>query len=250
MTVRRSALVAAVGGLAVAGALLLGAGTAGASSPTTVPPTTAPPGPTVPLDPSNGLPAAAGPLVQVPAGCVAPPPPQAVFEGSIVDAVTTTARFRVERLLSGSLDGYEVGGLVDVRYADQTRFLTIGDRYLVGVAASSADGALVSTVREAAPLFGGDAVVGLNDSDVDCPQLPDPVRTLLPDGTPVDSGVLAPLKDHGASLASAVARPVVAALAVLLVLVIVKHLLFAFGRALRDLGSAPTVDRRRRHEAG
>ncbi len=221
-----------------------------ATPSTTVPPPA--PGQPVPstlvVDPSNGLPAAQGPLVVLGAGCVAPANPVAVFEGEITDAVATTARFRVTRLLAGSLQGYQVGDQVDVRYGDETRFLGVGETYIVGAGTAADDGALVSTVREPAPLFGGDAVVGLNDSDVDCPTLDDPVRTLLPDGSSVDTGVLAPLRGNGESLVGAVLRPVGIALLVLLALVLVKHLLFAIGRGLRDLSSGAPVDRTRHHE--
>ena len=77
------------------------------------------------------------------------------------------------------------GDLVDVRYGEETRFLDVGSTYVVGVARSAEDGLLVSTVREPAPLFGGDAVVGLDDTDVDCPQLPDPVLTFGINDLPV-----------------------------------------------------------------
>lgn len=209
-----------------------------------------PPSSTIPLDPSNGLPAAQGPLVVPPAGCVSPAAPIAVFEGEIIAAVKDTARFRVDRLLTGSLQGYEVGGLVDVRYGGETRFLSIGSSYVVGTGAAAEDGALVSTVREPAPLFGGDAVVGADDSDVDCPLIAEPVRTLLPDGTSVDTSVLSPLRGNGPSLLGAVLRPLGIAFAALVVLVLLKHLLFAVGRSLRDLGDPAPVDRARHHDAG
>lgn len=245
---------ALLGLLAAACAVAVWSGSAAAAPSSTPPSSTVPPAPgqpvpsTVPVDPTNGLPAAQGPLVVLAAGCVAPANPLAVFEGVIVDAVSTTARFQVTRLLAGSLQGYQVGDRVDVRYGDETRFLSVGGTYVVGAAASAADGALVSTVREAAPLFGGDAVVGLNDNDVDCPTIDDPVRTVLPDGSSVDTGVLAPLRGNGKSLLGAVLRPVGIALLVLLALVLVKHLLFAVGRGLRDLSSPPPVERSRQHE--
>lgn len=184
-----------------------------------------------------GLPPAVGPLVVVPTGCAVPPPAIAVFVGRLsnTDIPPTTARFRLDRLLAGSLDGFVSGRLVDVHYGDETHFLTIGTRYIVGVAVDATTGQLVSTVREAAPLFGGDAVIGANDSDVDCPRVQDPVRTLEFDGNAVDTGVLTPLKGEGTSLLSAVLRPLAVAFVILLVLVLVKHTLFAFGRSLRDI---------------
>ena len=118
----------------------------------------------------GALPPALGPLVVVPTGCAVPAPATADFVGRLAytDVPPTTARFRLERVLAGSLDGFLSGRLIDVHYGDETHFLTIGSRYIVGVAVSASTGVLVSTVREAAPLFGGDAVIGANDSDVDC----------------------------------------------------------------------------------
>ncbi len=226
-------LVALLAGVSLAGAWC---GVAVASAP----PSTVPPGqgkptaPTVPLDPVNGLPAAQGPLVLQPSGCLVPNAPLAVFEGRITDAVSTTARFSVQRVMAGTLDGYLVGDKVDVRYGDETRFLAIGDTYVVGVGRAAEDGFLVSTVRAPLPLFGGDAVVGLNDNDVDCVTLDEPVRTLMPNGSPVDTGVLAPLRGNSASLLDAVLRPLGIALAALLGLVLLKHLVFAIGRTVRD----------------
>lgn len=213
---------------------------------TVTPPTTLPPG---------VLPPALGPLVVVPPGCFAPAPAQAVFVGELAntDQPPTTARFRLDRILAGTLAGYAGGNLVDVRYGQETHFLEIGTRYIVGVAVDAETGVLVSTVREATPLFGGDAVIGANDSDIDCPRVEDPVRTLLADGTPVDTGVLTPLKGEGSSLLSAVLRPLAIAFGVLVALVLVKHLVFGVGRSLREIGLAeplpPRARGNRRHRS-
>jgi hypothetical protein len=194
------------------------------------------------------LPPALGPLVVVPTGCAVPAPANAVFVAQLAytDIPPTTARFRLERVLAGNLDGFVSGRLVDVHYGDETHFLTIGSHYIIGVAVSASSGVLVSTVREAAPLFGGDAVIGANDSDVDCPRVEDPVRTLTIDGGPVDTGVLTPMKGQGGSLLSAVLRPFGVAFAVLLLLVLVKHMLFAVGRSLRDVSFAQPAPKKMR----
>ena len=207
--------------------------------------------PTTTLAPGE-LPPALGPLVVVPTGCAVPAPATAVFVAQLAytDVPPTTARFRLERVLAGSLDGFVSGRLVDVHYGEETHFLTIGSHYVIGVAVSAETGALISTVREAAPLFGGDAVIGANDSDVDCPRVEDPVRTLAANGGPVDTGVLTPLKGQGGSLLSAVLRPFGVAFAILLLLVLVKHTLFAVGRSLRDVSltqPAPKKMRPRQH---
>lgn len=209
-------------------------GTVGAAPPDdTAPPSTpavVAPASTLP----GGLPAAAGPLVVVPAGCASPPAAVAVFEATIVGLTVDAARMQVTRMLAGSLDGYEVSpSVVDVRYGDEVRFLEIGTDYLVG-AGSDETMLLRSAVRDPRPLFGGDAVVGLDDSDIDCPELDDPVRTFLADGAAVEASLLTPLDGSGDQLRRAVVLPFAVAFAVLLALVLVKHLVFAFGRALRD----------------
>ena len=63
--------------------------------------------------------------------------------------------------MPGSLDGYAVDTIVDVRYDDDIRFLRPGQEYLVGAVPDPVRGGLRSKVRLAAPLFGGDAVIGV-----------------------------------------------------------------------------------------
>ena len=245
-------------------AVLLWSGRAAASAPPTEPIDPAAPVDTgVPIDtvaspttlPPGVLPPALGPLVVVPPGCFAPAPARAVFVGRLAntDQPPTTARFSLDRILAGNLDGYAGGNLVDVRYGEETHFLELGTQYIVGVAVDAESGLLVSTVREATPLFGGDAVIGANDSDIDCPRVEDPVRTLRADGTPVDTGVLTPLKGEGSSLLGAFLRPLAVAFGILVALVLVKHLLFGVGRSLREIGVAEPLPARprggRRHRS-
>ena len=249
--------------LGLVAALCLGAGRADATVPPdtvdplapidTTPVTTAPPVTMVP----GPLPPAAGPLVVVPPGCAVPASASAVFIGQLIatDQPPSTARFHLDSILSGSLDGYVGGGDVDVRYGEEAKFLTLGTHYVIGVTVDNESGVLLSTVREAAPLFAGDAVIGANDSDIDCPRVEDPVRTLLVDGRPVDTGVLTPLKGHSGSLLAAVLKPLIIAFGVLVALVLLKHLLFATGRSVREtVDSIGAVQhqrppRRRRHGA-
>jgi len=90
----------------------------------------------------------------------------------------------------------------------------------------------------------------VNDSDVECPRVEDPIRTLALDGRPVDSGVLTPLKGQGGRLLRSVLLPLVVALGALVGLVLFKQLVFAVGRSIRELGAAPRpeVIRERHHE--
>lgn len=193
-----------------------------------------------------------GPLVVVPAACKVPPAPVAVFVGTLADSDSTTARFAVEQIRAGSLDGYAVETIVDVRFDDDIRYLHTGRQYLVGAIPDPITGVLRSKVRLPAPLFGGDAVIGVDDTDLRCPRVEDGVKTLLVDGTDVDTGVLAPLKTAKRSLLKAVLKPLGIALAALAVLATIKLLVFAMVRAARESEfdyvrpSAP-MDRDRKH---
>jgi hypothetical protein len=188
-----------------------------------------------------------GALIPVPSGCVAPPTATAVFVGTLVARATNEARFEVDQIKAGSLASFASGAIVDVRY-DESIFYTleVGSSYLVG-AAPDATGALASKVREPKPLFGGDGVIGANDSDVQCPLIEDPVRTLRADGTEIDVGMLTPLTRNKAVLLSAVARPFAVGFGVLLLLTAIKLLAAATVRALRGGGPYEPEPRQRAH---
>jgi hypothetical protein len=188
-------------------------------------------------------------LIPVPAGCVAPSVEQVVFIGKMIINDAVTGRYEVEQVLSGSIDGFSVGGMIDVRYGDEVRFLSVGQRYIVGAAVDPDLRVLASTVRAPALLFGGNEIAGADDADVDCPQVDTPVRTLLLDGSSVETGVLTPLKDGEKRIVRAILAPVGAAFLVLLGLVVVKHLFFALGRSLRDLSRTDRPTRRQRRKA-
>ncbi len=193
-----------------------------------------------------------GPLLVAPAGCTAPPAPVAVFVATLAASDATTARFAVQQIRAGSLDGYAVDTIVDVRYDNDIRFLRPGQQYLVGAALDPSKGMLASKVRLPAPLFGGDAVIGANDSNVQCPAFEDGVKTLHVDGTEVDTGVLTPLKTAKRSLLRAVVKPLAIAIGVLIVLAAIKLLIFAMVRAVReapfdDVPPSLEVQRDRQH---
>jgi hypothetical protein len=169
----------------------------------------------------------------IPQGCPLPPAATAVFVGEVTATDPRIARFRVVQLRAGSLEGYQSGALVDVEYGDEVRFLDVGESYLVGVDDDS--GRLVSNVREPAPLFGGNQIAGLDDAQIDCPPIENPIRTLMPDGTPVESGVVAPLLGKPRDLIAAIVLPAVWVFLGLVVVAAVKNLLWASGRELRLL---------------
>ena len=113
-----------------------------------------------------------------------------VFVGTVVDADFQTARYRIDQVRAGDIQPFAYGGLVDVRYGTDTKFLDRGAQYVIGAQVDPSINALSSRVREIEPLFAGDDVIGIAESDVTCPQLADPVRTLDTDGTPVDASVV------------------------------------------------------------
>ena len=108
---------------------------------------------------------------------------------------------------AGIEDPFAVDGLIDVRYGLDIEYLDIGTDYLVSARCDPVIGLLASKIRAPAPLLGGDDVVGVAESDVECPRFDDPIRTFLPDGTSVDSAVLAPFDEHRTQLMAAFLIP-------------------------------------------
>jgi hypothetical protein len=168
-------------------------------------------------------------LVPIPIGCDAPPLPDVVFVGTLQASDYRTGRFRVDQVRAGAIERYSYGGVVDVRFGIDTKYLDTGTRYLVGASYDPDAAVLTSKVRAAEPLFGGDEVIGAAETDVDCPVLEDPVRTLLPDGSSVDSGVLTPLTGAKRSLLRALLLPLGVALAAVFALVALRWLVTGIG---------------------
>ena len=149
----------------------------------TTPPTSTAPTTTVPADTSGRQ-----WLVPVPTGCDVPALPDVVFVGTLLETGTPagapetaefeTGRFRIDQARAGAIERYSYGGLIDVRYGIDTKYLDEGEQYLVGASVDPGAGVLVSKVQTTEPLFGGDEVIGAAESDVSCPVIDDPVRTL------------------------------------------------------------------------
>jgi hypothetical protein len=174
------------------------------------------------------------PLVLVPSACTAPPQPEIVFVGTLVERDFRTGRFKIVQVRAGSEDPFAVGGLIDVRYGLDVEYLDIGTDYLVSARRDPVIGLLASKIRAPAPLLGGDDVVGVAESDVECPRFEDPIRTFLPDGSSVDSAVLAPLEEHTTQLMAAILIPLGVAFGIIFVLATLR---WAIGGLLRGVGS-------------
>lgn len=197
-------------------------------------------------------------LIQVPAGCPVPDPADLAFVGTVLAKdefiEKGTVRFEIDQVRAGDAGPFAVDGVIDVRYGPDSQYLAIDDQVLVSAAVDDRIGALASKVAPAAPLFGGDAVVGLEDSDVECPTVDDPVQTINVDGTPVDSALLTPLLEDRSLLLFTILVPAAIAGAVIIGLVLLRRAfgmgfqgIFALGRA----AVIPTGDHRaarvRRH---
>lgn len=186
-------------------------------------------------------------LIEVPAGCDLPERADVAFVGTVVDSDYRTVRYRIDQLRAGSAAPWAIDGLIDVRYGLDAQYLDQGEQYLVGAAVDPSIGVLASSVRPAEPLFGGNDVIGLEDTAVECPVVDDAVRTLHLDGTSVDSGVFSPLVDARRTVFATIAIPTLVAFAVLIGLVVLRNLwrwgmtgVFALGRA----AVTPTPDHR------
>jgi hypothetical protein len=135
------------------------------------------------------------PLIPVPVGCSAPTMPYIVFIGTVVDRDFRTIRYEVETIRSGRTDPFAADGLIDIRYGLDAQYLDDDTTYLVSAVQDPDLGLLVSRTTEPIEHFGGDEVIGVSETDVNCPVFEDPMRTLHPDGTAVDGGVLDPFFD-------------------------------------------------------
>jgi len=197
-------------------------------------------------------------LIQVPAGCPSPPPADLAFVGTVLAkdefVEKGTVRFQIEQVRAGDATPYAVDGLVDVRFGPDSQYIEVDEQYLVSAAVDADIGALASKVSPETLLCGGDAVVGLEDTEVVCPVVDDPVQTIHVDGTPVESGLLTPLLDDKRLLLSTLLVPAAIAGVVLIGLVLLRRALSLGMRGIFALGRAavvPTGDHRaarvRRH---
>ncbi|MEX2627525.1 MAG: hypothetical protein WD225_11630 [Ilumatobacteraceae bacterium] len=181
------------------------------------------------------------PLVEVPSGCASQPLPDVVFVGRVVDRDYRTARYRIDRVRAGDPAPFAADGLIDVRYGIDVKFLESDEQYLVSARRDPVLGVLASRIRSEPPMFGGDDVVGLDESQIECPDLEDPVRTLHPDGTAVDTNVVGPLFERRAQLAGAVLLPLGVSFGLVFVL---ASLRVSIAGLFRGMGAAAARARR------
>lgn len=196
-------------------------------------------------------------LVDVPVGCSYEQFDNTlvVFVGTVVDDDYRTIRYRVDQVRAGDMNLYasQVGAdvpgysgqassetLVDVRYAIDTKYLEIGSQYLVGARYNDAQGVLVSRVSERPAAIGDDEIIGSSESELDCPDVDNPVMTLRTDGRPVDSGLFKPFTDERPQLLGALLIPFAVACGLIFLLAFIKWTITGLGAS-----SAAARERRR-----
>lgn len=229
-TTRRRCVVRRVVPVIVALFVLSPAATASAVSPSDDEPT--PPG----LQPATPT-GERRPLVEVPRGCLVSPLPDVVFVGRVVDRDYRTARFRIGQVRAGDPAPFASDGLIDVRYGLDVQYLRDGERYLVAARRDPVLGILASRLRPEPPMFGGDDVVSLVESEVECPGFEDPAVTLHPDGRPVGTSLVGPLLEQRAQLAAALLLPLLIAFGVVFALATLRLSLAGMARGLGAAGS-------------
>jgi hypothetical protein len=176
------------------------------------------------------------PLVPVPPGCEQVPLPHVVFVGTVVDSDYRTARFEIGQVRAGDPAPFAVDSLIDVRYGLDVQYLDIGSEYLVATSPDPVLGLLVSRISEPAPNFGGDDIVGIAEAEVDCPELDDPIRTMMLDGTAIETSVLAPLFEQRGRLLGALVIPLAVVFAVIFLLAMLRLGVDGVARGVAQLG--------------
>lgn len=164
-------------------------------------PTTVAPLPTTTSTTTTTLPSA---VTTVPQGCALPPQALAVFVGQIISTDPVSAVFSVLQIRAGSLEGYQEGTSVEVRYGSDAKYLVVGETYLVGVAPDPVSSRLSSSIRDSAELFGGAEIAG---SNTQCPEFEEAARTLTLDGREISAGLFSQFFDQPWRLALAIVLP-------------------------------------------
>ena len=176
-------------------------------------------------------------VTTVPASCTVPEALRSVFVGEVSRIEANFVLYDVVSERYGTVGDLVRDGVLTVRYPiDDVKYLETGRRFLVGAVAAPSGirgdvPVLESKVRVPPDMFGGDAVAAAQR--VSCPDYEDPVRTLQPNGDPIDTGLLRPLLRDRAGLLRAVLLPVGAGLGILFLLAASRFLIRGAIRGMR-----------------
>ena len=176
-------------------------------------------------------------VTTVPASCTVPEALRSVFVGEVSRIEANFVLYDVVSERYGTVGDLVRDGVLTVRYPiDDVQYLEAGRRFLVGAVAAPSGirgdvPVLESKVRVPPDMFGGDAVAAAQR--VSCPDYEDPVRTLQPNGDPIDTGLLRPLLRDRAGLLRAVLLPIGAGLGILFLLAATRFLIRGAIRGMR-----------------
>lgn len=176
-------------------------------------------------------------VTTVPASCTVPETLRSVFVGEVSRIEANFVLYDVVSERYGTVGDLVRDGVLTVRYPiDDVKYLETGRRFLVGAVAAPSGirgdvPVLESKVRVPPDMFGGDAVAAAQR--VSCPDYEDPVRTLQPNGDPIDTGLLRPLLRDRAGLLRAVLLPFGAGLGLLFLLAASRFLIRGAIRGMR-----------------
>lgn len=176
-------------------------------------------------------------VTTVPASCTVPEALRSVFVGEVSRIEANFVLYDVVSERYGTVGDLVRDGVLTVRYPiDDVQYLEAGRRFLVGAVAAPSGirgdvPVLESKVRVPPDMFGGDAVAAAQR--VSCPDYEDPVRTLQPNGDPIDTGLLRPLLRDRSGLLRAVLLPIGAGLGILFLLAATRFLIRGAIRGMR-----------------
>ncbi len=162
------------------------------------------------------------PLLPIPIGCTGPAMPHVVFVGEVVGRDFRSVSFAIESVRSGSPDPFVGQGQIAVRYGLDAQYLTNGQSYLVSAIVHPDLGILMSRVTEPTLNFGGDEVIGISETDLNCPKFESALRSLNIDGTQIDAGVTQPFFAAKVRLAGAFLVPSAIAVAAIFMLAMLR----------------------------
>jgi hypothetical protein len=183
------------------------------------------------------------PLVEIPVGCQIQPLPDVVFVGTVVASDYRTARFRVDQSRAGNVTSFGAGDLVDVRYGIDTKYLREGRQYLIAAVYDQQISGLRSRVKPEESIYGGDEIIGATESELECPAIVDPMRTIHVDGSSVDSGLLRPMVDDRNGLLRVLVVPIVVVIGAVFALALARWILTGFGRGVESWATASERNR-------
>jgi hypothetical protein len=190
--------------------------------------------PTEPPQPATGR----TPLVEIPVGCPIQPLPDVVFVGTVVASDYRTARFRIDQARAGDISQFAAGDLVDVRYGIDTKYLDEGSQYLIAAVYDAEVNGLRSRVRPEQEIYGGDEIIGATETELECPETVDPMRTMHVDGSSVDSGLLRPLVEDRQGLLRVLLVPILVVIGAVFALAAIRWILTGFGRGVESLATS------------